>query len=80
MKIGRLAGHRDLARAGGDAWFNDLKQVSYARILKELTPDNLKDLPDINVSILRNITVEAIEPYLRYYCYDEGLQTGLPVW
>ena len=50
-----------------------MKQVSYARILKELTPDKLGDLPEINISILRNITVESIEPYLRYYCYIDRI-------
>lgn len=51
-----------------------MKQVSYAQILKELEAENLESLPDLHVSVLRNITVEAIEPYLRYYSYTEGIR------
>jgi FkbH-like protein len=49
-------------------------QSTLAEILKELSPESLAGLPGLNISVLRNITVEAIEPYLKYYSYRFDLR------
>lgn len=38
-----------------------------------LSLSSLSKLPSINISILRNIILEPIQPYLRYYAYQSGL-------
>lgn len=49
-----------------------MKHISYTEILQKLTSDKLSNLPKFNVSILRNITVDAIAPYLKYSAYQVG--------
>ncbi len=46
--------------------------LSYSQIQDILNQINLDDLPKLNVSILRNIIVEPIEPYIKYLSYKIG--------
>lgn len=47
--------------------------LSYLEIQSLLNRVNLQELPKLSISILRNIMLEPIEPYLRYYAYEIGL-------
>lgn len=49
-----------------------MKTPSYSQIQEELSPEKLAPLPPLNITILRNITLEPIEPYLRYLGYQMG--------
>jgi FkbH-like protein len=47
--------------------------LSYAEIQKYLNDIDTEGYSTLNISILRNITVEPIEPYLQYLAYNMGL-------
>ncbi len=49
--------------------------LSLSEIQEKLDKADLKVLPLLNLSILRNITLEPIEPYLRYFAYQMGFNT-----
>jgi FkbH-like protein len=44
--------------------------LSYLEIQALLNHADLEDLPKLSISILRNVMLEPIEPYLRYYAYQ----------
>jgi FkbH-like protein len=44
--------------------------LSYLEIQSLLNHTDLEGLPRLSISILRNIMLEPIEPYLRYYAYQ----------
>lgn len=44
--------------------------LSYLEIQSLLNRADLEELPKLYVSVLRNIILEPIEPYLRYYAYQ----------
>lgn len=44
--------------------------LSYLEIQSLLNHADLEGLPKLSISILRNIMLEPIEPYLRYYAYQ----------
>lgn len=48
---------------------------TYSQIQEVLNTDRtiIDGLPKLNLVILRNITLEPIEPYLRYFAYEIGL-------
>lgn len=46
--------------------------LSYSEILDFLNQADLSQLATLNISILRNIMLEPIEPYLRYLAYKIG--------
>lgn len=51
--------------------------LSLSEIQEKLDKADLKVLPLLNLSILRNITLEPIEPYLRYFAYQMGFNTNV---
>ena len=51
---------------------NFMSDLSYLKIQDTLNQADLDDLPKLNVSILRNVMVEPIEPYLKYFSYKIG--------
>jgi len=46
--------------------------LSYLEIQSLLNHADLEKLPRLSISILRNITLEPMEPYLRYHAYQTG--------
>ncbi|MBN1636164.1 MAG: HAD family hydrolase [Deltaproteobacteria bacterium] len=48
------------------------KQQSIAEIQEILNRTDKSKLPEIHISVLRNIMIEPIIPYLRYYALDMG--------
>ena len=48
-----------------------------SNIKKEISSDKLKLLPGFNISILRNISIESIDIYLKYYLYKIGFNTTI---
>lgn len=44
--------------------------LSYLEIQSLLNHADLEELPTLSISVLRNIVLEPIEPYLRYYAYQ----------
>src|SRR3989304_7719372 len=49
-----------------------MSSVTFAEIQDILNKANLGDMPRLNISILRNVTVEPIIPYLKYLTYEIG--------
>lgn len=54
-----------------------LKGKTYAEIQEELNRCGDSHLPALRISVLRNIVVEPIEPYLRYLGHKSGFATGV---
>lgn len=50
-----------------------MKLPSLADIQAALNQADLSGLPPLNISVLRNITMEPLEPYLRYLALELGL-------
>jgi FkbH-like protein len=48
-------------------------KMTYAEIQEKLEKVDFTGLKPVNISILRNIIVEPIEPYLRYFAMKSGL-------
>jgi FkbH-like protein len=48
-------------------------KMTYAEIQEKLERVDLTGLIPVNISILRNIIIEPIEPYLRYFAMKSGL-------
>ncbi len=53
-----------------------MKGISYAQIAEKLRSATLAGLPRLNFAVLRNVVVEAIEPYLRYEAYGMGFNAN----
>src|SRR5512137_78226 len=51
--------------------------LSYLEIQSLLNHADFKELPGLSISILRNIMLEPIEPYLRYYAYQMGFNAKI---
>ncbi len=51
-----------------------MEQLSYAEIQEQLRSASLESLPRLGISVLRNATVEPIEPYLCYLAWRAGLR------
>ena len=51
---------------------NIKEKLSLSDIYKELKSLEKKKLKDINIQILRNITIHPIEPFIKYYCANSG--------
>ena len=49
-----------------------MKTLSYSQIHKLLDEADLLNLPSLHISVIRNIMLEPIEPYLRYLSYQIG--------
>ncbi|MGE0267277.1 MAG: HAD-IIIC family phosphatase [Candidatus Omnitrophota bacterium] len=54
-----------------------LKKITLANIQDELNRDTLKQLPGLPLTVLRNITIEPLEPYLRYALSHIGFNTNI---
>ncbi len=52
-------------------------EKSFSKIQQEVNEADLSALPKFAVSVLRNVTVEAIEPYLRHLAYEQGVNVRL---
>lgn len=50
-----------------------MKKLKYAQIQDELNNADFSDQPQLNIAVLRNIMLEPVEPYLRYFAYESGL-------
>jgi FkbH-like protein len=53
-----------------------MKGISYAQIEEKLRSATLTGFPELNFAVLRNVVVEAIEPYLRYRAYEMGFNAN----
>lgn len=51
------------------------KSLTFSEIQEYLNKHNFKSLPRLSILILRNITIEPIEPYLKYLAYQIGFNT-----
>ena len=54
-----------------------MEKKTYSQIQEELAKTDLSQLPEINISVLRNIMLEPIEPYLRYHAYRMGYNAAV---
>lgn len=54
-----------------------LKKITLANLQDELNRDIIKQLPAIQVAVLRNITVEPLEPYLKYALAQIGFNASV---
>ncbi|MEA5598795.1 HAD-IIIC family phosphatase [Rivularia sp. UHCC 0363] len=52
-------------------------KLSYLKIQEAINNINLEDYPKLHISILRNIMLEPIEPYLRYLAYEIGFNAQI---
>lgn len=52
-------------------------KLSYAEIQNILNQSPLDQLPALNITILRNIMLEPIKPYLRYLAYELGFNAQI---
>jgi len=52
-------------------------KLTYSEIQTFLTQSHLSQLPALDISILRNIMLEPIEPYLRYLAYEIGFNANI---
>ena len=50
-----------------------MSEISYSQIQDHLNTRDISSLPGLGISILRNVTVEPMEPYLRYFALQMGL-------
>ncbi len=51
--------------------------LTYTEIQKFLKEMELRKYPKLNISILRNITIEPITPYLQYLSYNMGYEAAI---
>jgi len=49
-----------------------MKETSYAQIQEELSQIDFSQFEELHITILRNIMLEPIEPYIRYLSYQAG--------
>ena len=49
-----------------------MESMSFSQLQKILSGEDLTALPRLNVAIIRNVTIEPIETYLRYFAYEAG--------
>lgn len=54
-----------------------MEKLSYAEIQETLNRTDMESLPVLEIDILRNVMVEPIEPYLRYYAYKIGFNAQI---
>ena len=54
-----------------------MKSIPFSQLQKKLLSEDLSSLPQLNVAILRNVTIEPIEVYLRYLAYEIGFNTQI---
>lgn len=57
--------------------FKVMIKLSYSEIQEHLDRLELDDLPEIKISILRNIVIEPIEPYLKYLAWQAGFRAQI---
>lgn len=50
----------------------DLELPSFGEIQEQLKNPNVSELPKLCISVLRNIMLEPIEPYIRYFAFEMG--------
>lgn len=51
-----------------------MEKLTYAQIQDELNKVDQSDCQKLKITVLRNITLEPIEPYLQYLAYQSGLK------
>lgn len=51
-----------------------MNELSYSQIQELLNKTDLSHLPTLRIAVLRNIMIEPIEPYLRYFAYQMGFK------
>ena len=51
-----------------------MSEISYSQIQDQLNTRDISSLPGLGISILRNVTLEPMEPYLRYFALQMGLK------
>ena len=54
-----------------------MKKLKLSDIQEKLNNANFSNLEKINISILRNIMVEPIEPFLKYFAYESGFNCNI---
>ena len=52
-------------------------EKSFSEIKRNLSTADMSSLPATHVSVLRNVVVEAVEPYLRHAAYEDGVDLRL---
>ncbi|MGA3207405.1 MAG: HAD-IIIC family phosphatase [Syntrophales bacterium] len=55
----------------------DYQNINYADIQEAVSAEKYRTLPPLRLSILRNVTLEAIEPYLKYLAIQEGFRAEI---
>ena len=51
-----------------------MSEISYSQIQDQLNTRDISSLPGLGISILRNVTLEPMEPYLRYFALQMGFK------
>ena len=49
-----------------------MENIPFSQLQKTLSGEDLTALPQLNVAIIRNVTIEPIETYLKYFAYETG--------
>lgn len=49
-----------------------MEELTYSQIQERLNKTDFSNMPALNLSVLRNIMLEPVEPYLRYYACQIG--------
>jgi FkbH-like protein len=52
-------------------------KITYSQIQEELSKADLSQLPVFNITVLRNIMLEPVEPYLRHDAYRMGYNAAI---
>jgi len=53
--------------------------MKYSEIQQILNKANLGDLPKLNISVLRNVMIESMVPYLKYMAYQMGFEAKVQI-
>lgn len=54
-----------------------MENIPFSQLQKKLSSESLSSLPFMNIAILRNVTIEPIEVYLRYLAYQIGFNARI---
>ena len=54
-----------------------MEMMKYSQIHKFLSNADMGHLPKVNLAVLRNVMIEPIDPYLRYFGYQSGLNVNV---
>jgi FkbH-like protein len=55
----------------------NMEKLTFSQLQKTLESKDLSALAQLNIAILRNVTIEPIETYLRYFAYEAGFNANV---